>query len=101
MENISIIKGSKWGKTPAPQPFKTTRKRCSHDCSYKIGRRTYGITKADSDSESLLLEDYGNHIAIWNAYENNRIIISSELAAVIKTKIEYYYEGNGSLTNSH
>ena len=46
-------------------------------------------TKADSLTEEILLEDYGSYTAIWNAYENNLILLSPELAAGIKAKIEH------------
>ena len=87
-----LIKGAKWEKTGEPQPFKSRKggkKGDSHDAYYKLGKKIYGLTTADSDSEAVLLEDYGNHVAIWNAYERGRVLLSPELAAAIKAKIAY------------
>lgn len=84
-----VIKDVKWNKTGSPQPFKRGRRADSNDVSFRLGRKTYGMTKADALSESVLLEDYGNYINIWNAYENGRILLSPELAAALKAKIEY------------
>ena len=86
---MELIKGTRWENTGAPAPFRSGRRHCSHDTFYKLGRKSYGLTTADSDCESVLLEDYGSHIAIWNAYERKQILISPELAAAIKAKIEY------------
>ena len=85
----TLIKGTKWESTGAPEPFKSRKSHDSHDVFYKLGRKSYGLTTADSDCESILLEDYGSRIAIWNAYEMNQILISPELAAALKAKIEY------------
>ena len=84
-----IIKGTKWNKTGSPQPFKHGRHADSHDTYYRIGKKTYGLPKADADTESVLLEDYESYASIWNAYENNRVFLSPELAAALKAKIEF------------
>lgn len=86
--NTSVNKGEKWNSTSAPQPFRSRRKGDSHDAYYVLGRKKYGLTRADADMESVLLEDYRTYAAIWNAYEDNQILISPELAAAIKAKIQ-------------
>lgn len=90
--HTQLFKGSKWDNTSLPQPFRSRGRRCySHDCFFRLGRKMYGLTKADSDTEKILLRDFGSYIAIWNAYEHRHILLSPELAAAIKAKIEYLY----------
>ena len=84
-----VIKCDKWNKTGDPQPYKHGRRADSHDTFYRLGRKVYGLTKADSDSESVLLEDYDCYANIWNAYEHGQILLSPELAAALKAKIEF------------
>lgn len=84
-----LIKGEKWNSTKPPQPFKRSKKGDSHDAYYTLGKKNYGLTKADADTEEVLVEDYGGYINIWNAYERGEILLSPELAAAIKAKIEY------------
>lgn len=83
------IKGDKWNKTGNPQPYKHGRRADSHDTYYRLGRKVYGLTKADADSESVLLEDFGSYANVWNAYECGQILLSPELAAALKAKIEF------------
>ena len=85
----SINKGRKWMTTGEPQPFKHCGIKESHDCFFRLGRKRYGITKADADLEKLLLENYKTYTSIWNAYENSEILLSPELAAVLKAKISF------------
>ena len=87
--NQELIKGAKWDKTGEPEPFRRSKKGDSHDASYTLGKKTYGITRADADTEEVLLEDYGTYVNIWNAYEKGEVLLSPELAAAIKAKIEY------------
>lgn len=86
----TLIQGLKWNHAAAPQPFRRGRKADSHDTFFRLGKKKYGRTKADSLTEEILLEDYGSYKAIWNAYENNQILLSPELAAGIKAKIEFF-----------
>ena len=87
LNKIPINTGNKWMATGEPQPFKRRGRKESHDCFFRLGRKRYGITKADADLEKVLLEDYKTYTAIWNAYENSEILLSTELAAALKTKI--------------
>lgn len=89
MMMTELLQDSKWNYTAAPQPFRRGRKADSHDTFFRLGKKNYGLTKADSLTEEILLEDYGSYTAIWNAYENNLILLSPELAAGIKAKIEH------------
>lgn len=87
LHETSINKGHKWMTTGEPQPLKHCGRKESHDCFFRLGRKRYGITKADADLEKLLLENYKTYTSIWNAYENSEILLSPELAAVLKAKI--------------
>ena len=89
--NNQLTKGRKWEATGAPQPFKRKGRKESHDCFFFLGNKRYGITKADADTENVLLEDYNSYTAIWNAYENSEVILSPELAATLKAKIIFLY----------
>ncbi len=87
LHETSINKGHKWMTTGEPQPFKRCGRKESHDCFFRLGRKRYGITKADADLEKLLLENYKTYTSIWNAHENSEILLSPELAAILKAKI--------------
>ena len=87
LNKIPINKNIKWTATGNPQPFRRRGRKESHDCFFRLGRKRYGITKADADLEKVLLEDYKTYTAIWNAYENSEILLSPELAATLKAKI--------------
>ena len=89
LHETSINKGRKWMTTGEPQPFKRRGRKESHDCFFCLGRKRYGITKADADLEKTLLEDYKTYTAIWNAYEDSEILLSPELAAALKAKISF------------
>ena len=92
MEHLNgtpINRGGKWTATGDPQPFRRRGRRESHDCFFCLGRKRYGITKADADLEKTLLEDYKTYTAIWNAYEDSEILLSPELAAALKAKISF------------
>lgn len=87
LNKIPINKNIKWMATGNPQPFRRRGRKESHECFFRLGRKRYGITKADADLEKVLLEDYKTYTAIWNAYENSEILLSTELAAALKAKI--------------
>ena len=87
LNKTPINKGNKWMVTGDPQPFRRRGRKESHDCFFRLGRKRYGITRADADLEKVLLEDYKTYTAIWNAYENSEILLSPELAAALKAKI--------------
>lgn len=87
LHETSINKSRKWMTTGEPQPFKCRGRKESHDCFFCLGKKKFGITKADADLEKLLLENYKTYTSIWNAYENSEILLSPELAAVLKAKI--------------
>ena len=92
MEHLNgtpINRGGKWAATGNPQPFRRRGRKESHDCFFCLGRKRYGITKADADLEKTLLENYKTYTAIWNAYENSEILLSPELAAALKAKISF------------
>ena len=78
----------KWGDTPTPEKFKTRRRHDSHDVRWDIGKKRYGSTKAERDTIKTLLEDYGDYISIWGAWEDDKIILSPNEAAIIKVVIE-------------
>lgn len=84
-----LIKGDKWAKTGEPQKWKAGKRADSHDTYFKLGNKTYGLTKADSDAIYTLAEDYGSLSALWNAYENGRIILFPEQAAAVKAQLSY------------
>ena len=87
LNKIPINKNIKWTATGNPQPFRRRGRKELHDCFFRLGRKRYGITKADADLEKVLMEDYNTYTAIWNAYENSEILLSTELAAALKAKI--------------
>jgi hypothetical protein len=78
----------KWGNTPPPEKFKTRRRHDSHDVRWNIGKKRYGSTIAERDTINTLLEDYGDYISIWGAWEEDEIILSPNEAAIIKAIIE-------------
>ena len=94
--NSPLIKGEKWEKTGEPQRFKAgIRKHAnSHDAYFRLGNKLYGLTTADAQLDDYLVETYGNYTNIWNAYERGEILLSPELAAAIKAKVQFLEEGN-------
>lgn len=52
MEHLNgtpINRGGKWAATGDPQPFRRRGRRESHDYFFCLGRKRYGITKADEN----------------------------------------------------
>ena len=60
----------------------------SHDITWYIGKKRYGSTTAERDMLRTLAEDYGSLNAVWNAYEQNQIILGENEAAILKKLIE-------------
>ena len=81
-----VIKGAKWETTPAPEKYKErTRKHSnSHDTEWKIGKKRYGSTKAETGQIELAVKMYGGYIGAWNAYEQGKILLTPNEAAIIK-----------------
>lgn len=96
--NSPLIKGEKWENTGEPQRFKARiRKHAdSHGAYFRLGKKLYGLTTADAQLDDYLVETYGNYTNIWNAYERGEILLSPELAAAIKAKVQFLEEGNMS-----
>lgn len=81
-----VIKGAKWESTPAPEKYKgRTRKHSdSHATEWKIGKIRYGSTKAETGQIELAVKMYGGYIGAWNAYEQGKILLAPNEAAIIK-----------------
>lgn len=81
-----VIKGAKWEATPAPEKYKTrTSKHAdSHATEWKIGKIRYGSTKAETGQIELAVKMYGGYIGAWNAYEQGKILLAPNEAAIIK-----------------
>ena len=81
-----VIKGAKWETTPAPEKYKErTRKHSnSHATEWKIGKIRYGSTKAETGQIELAVKMYGGYIGAWNAYEQGKILLAPNEAAIIK-----------------
>ena len=81
-----VIKGAKWEATPAPEKYKgRTRKNSdSHATEWKIGKIRYGSTKAETGQIELAVKMYGGYIGAWNAYEQGKILLAPNEAAIIK-----------------
>jgi hypothetical protein len=81
-----VIKGTKWEATPAPEKYKTrARKHAdSHATEWKIGKIRYGSTKAETGQIELAVKMYGGYIGAWNAYEQGKILLAPNEAAIIK-----------------
>ena len=89
-DQTALIKGAKWEKTGEPEKMKYRSKKHvdSHDVTWYIGKKRYGSTTAERDLLRVLADEYGNLNAVWNAYEQNQIILSSNEAAILKKLIE-------------
>ncbi len=89
-DQTALIKGAKWEKTGEPEKMKYRSKKSadSHDVTWYIGKKRYGSTTAERDLLRVLADEYGNLNAVWNAYEQNQIILSSNEAAILKKLIE-------------
>lgn len=92
-DTMALFKGEKWNDTGAPEFFRRMRRRDSHDVFYRLGSKRFGLTRADADTEDMLLENYGSYTAVWNAYERGQILLSPELAAALKAKISFLLHG--------
>lgn len=78
----------KWGDAPTPEKFKTRRRHDSCNVRWNIGKIRYSSTKTERDTIKTLLEDHGDYISIWGAWEDDKIILSPNEAAIIKVIIE-------------
>lgn len=87
---VRILKGEKWEKTGKPEKFKANaRNRAdSHDVKWKIGKQLYGSTRAERDLIETVSDMYGGFVGAWNAYENDKIMLSENEAAILKALIE-------------
>lgn len=81
-----VIKGAKWEATPAPEKYKTraSKHADSHATEWKIGKIRYGSTKAETGQIELAIKMYGGYIGAWNAYEQGKILLAPNEAAIIK-----------------
>lgn len=81
-----VIKGAKWEATPAPEKYKTraSKHADSHATEWKIGKIRYGSTKAETGQIELAVKMYGGYIEAWNAYEQGKILLAPNEAAIIK-----------------
>ncbi len=81
-----VIKGAKWESTPAPEKYKgrTGKHSDSHATEWKIGKIRYGSTKAETGQIELAVKMYGGYIGAWNAYEQGKILLAPNEAAIIK-----------------
>lgn len=81
-----VIKGAKWEATPAPEKYKTraSKHADSHATEWKIGKIRYGSTKAETGQIELAVKMYGGYIGAWNAYEQGKILLVPNEAAIIK-----------------
>lgn len=81
-----VIKGAKWEATPAPEKYKTraSKHADSHATEWKIGKIRYGSTKAETGQIELAVKMYGGYIGAWNAYEQGKILLAPNEAAIIK-----------------
>lgn len=81
-----VIKGAKWEATPAPEKYKTgaSKHADSHATEWKIGKIRYGSTKAETGQIELAVKMYGDYIGAWNAYEQGKILLAPNEAAIIK-----------------
>lgn len=81
-----VIKGAKWETTPAPEKYKTraSKHADSHATEWKIGKIRYGSTKAETGQIELAVKMYGGYIGAWNAYEQGKILLAPNEAAIIK-----------------
>lgn len=86
----TLIKGAKWENTGEPDKIKSSRKKGdSHDITWYIGKKKYGSTTAERDLLVILAEDYGGDLnAVWNAYEQGEVLLSTNEAAILKKLIE-------------
>jgi N12 class adenine-specific DNA methylase len=87
---VRILKGEKWEKTGKPEKFKANaRNRAdSRDVKWKIGKQLYGSTRAERDLIETVSDMYGGFVGAWNAYENDKIMLSENEAAILKALIE-------------
>jgi hypothetical protein len=81
-----VIKGTKWEATPAPEKYKTgaSKHADSHATEWKIGKIRYGSTKAETGQIELAVKMYSGYIGAWNAYEQGKILLAPNEAAIIK-----------------
>ena len=73
------------GNRPVVDPHKSrNNKRNHYDGAIYFGNSSYGITKADSDALSMLAIQYDSFASLYDAYQNGRVMISPELAGIVK-----------------
>ena len=78
--------GEDWGTGEDEIPFQKARRQPRHYLVYR--QKRYGSTTAERDMLRTLAEDYGSLNAVWNAYEQNQIILGENEAAILKKLIE-------------
>lgn len=88
---IILIKGKKWETTAEPESYRSnTKKRAnSHDIVWFIGNKRYGSTTAERDLIEAEAAEYGGYIGAWNAYEEDKILLGKNEAALLKKAAEH------------
>lgn len=88
---IILIKGKKWETTAEPESYKSSTKRRanSHDIVWFIGNKRYGSTTAERDLIEAEASEYGGYIGAWNAYEEDKILLGKNEAALLKKAAEH------------
>ena len=90
-----VNKGKKWDATGEPEKFKSGSKKKkgdSHDVVWiNLGngkRQQIGSTVAERDAIEALIEDFGSVESVWNAYEDGKVFLNPNEAAIVKRIIE-------------
>lgn len=85
-----LIKGKKWETTTEPEAYRSsTKKRAdSHDIVWFIGNKRYGSTTAERDLIEAEAAEYGGYVGAWNAYEEGKILLGKNEAALMKKMAE-------------
>lgn len=85
-----LIKGKKWETTTEPEAYRSnTKKRTnSHDIVWFIGNKRYGSTTAERDLIEAEAAEYGGYVGAWNAYEEGKILLGKNEAALMKKMAE-------------
>ena len=98
-----VVKGARWEATGEPERWKTGHgkgraKGDSHDINWpNLGegkRRQVGSTTAERDAIMALIEDYGSAEALWNAFEDGKVFLGKNEAAILKRIIEKHEAGS-------
>lgn len=89
-DTTQLIVGDKWESTPEPKKFTRNRKQ-RDNARVNIGNKSYGCTGGILDTIETLLDGFGSAIKLWNAYENGKIILDPDTAAIIKQFLKEEY----------